>query len=458
MPLSANYPPIEITKETDLEHHWHPFTDHGSLSNEDLRVITQGDGCYIWDSDGNRILDGMAGLWCVNVGYGRQEIVDAAADQMRLLPYYNTFFKSTHQPAAKLAEKIASVTPGNLNKIFFTGSGSESNDTVIRLVRTYWAALGRKNKTCIISRKNAYHGSTMSGVSLGGMDAMHSQGGPLIPDISHIRQPYWYHEGGESTPEEFGLECARELESEILRLGEDRIAAFIAEPIQGAGGVIVPPENYWPEIMRICKAHDILFVADEVICGFGRLGEWFGSIAMDLQPDIISMAKGLSSGYLPIGAVAASTNISDAVEEGPGEFFHGYTYSAHPTCCAAALTNLEILGTEGIIDNVRDYTIPLFSKKWASLGEHPLVGDARSKGMMAALELVPHKPERSRFAQEGEVGMVCREHCFKNGLVMRAVRDTMIVSPPLIINDDQIEELVDKAWTALDRTHKHING
>ena len=458
MAYSANYPPIKVTKQMDLDHHWHPFTDHTTLTDTELRVITQGDGCYIWDGDGNRILDGMAGLWCVNVGYGRQEIVEAAADQMRQLPYYNTFFKSTHQPAAKLAEKIAAVTPGDLNRIFFTGSGSESNDTVIRLVRTYWAAAGKPDKTFIISRKNAYHGSTMSGVSLGGMATMHSQGGPLIPDIAHIRQPYWFHEGGDLSPEEFGLACARELETEIARIGEDRVAAFIAEPIQGAGGVIIPPQSYWPEIMRICREHEILFVADEVICGFGRLGEWFGSIAMDLEPDMVSMAKGLSSGYLPIGAVAVSSRVADAVEQGTDEFFHGYTYSAHPTCCAAALANIEILEKEGIIARVRDHTIAQFAKKWSQLADHPLVGDARSHGLMAALELVPDKPNRSKFAIEGEVGNRCRDHCFANGLVMRAVRDTMIVSPPLIISDRQIDELVDKAWKALDLTYKQMDA
>ncbi|MBL4732614.1 MAG: aspartate aminotransferase family protein [Rhizobiaceae bacterium] len=454
MTTNPNSPSADELKQNDLAHHWHPFTDHSELDDKTLRLITHADGSYIWDSNGNKILDGMAGLWCVNVGYGRSEIVDAVTKQMSDLPYYNTFFKSTHQPVAELAEKIASLTPGDLNHVFFTGSGSDANDTVLRLVRTYWAHKGKKDKTIIIARKNAYHGSTMAGVSLGGMSGMHEQGAPLIPDIAHIKQPYWFHEGGDMSPDEFGLECARDLEKKIDELGEDRIAAFIAEPVQGAGGVIIPPETYWPEIMRICKARDILFVADEVITGFGRLGEWFGSQCFGLQPDVIAMAKGLSSGYLPIGAVAFSDEISNTLQK--GEFAHGYTYSGHPACCAAALANLKIIEEEKLIERVKNHTAGYFAKKWASLGEHPLVGEARSIGLVGALEMVPDKPKRSKFENEGDTGAICRDHCFNNGLVMRAVRDTMIVSPPLIITDNEIDEMVEKAWKSLDQTHASI--
>ncbi len=321
MEPKPNFPDAETIKKTDLAHHWHPFMDTAELGMDDLRLISTAKGCHIWDSDGNRILDGMAGLWCVNVGYGRDEISDVAAAQMRELPYYNTFFKSTHAPVAALAEKIASITPGDFNRIFFNTSGSDSNDTALRIARTYWAAKGKPEKTVVITRKNAYHGSTFAGVSLGGMGAMHGQGGPLIPDITHIDQPYWFDEGGDMTPEEFGLERARALEAEIDRLGEDRVAAFMAEPIQGAGGVIIPPDSYWPEIMRICKERNILFIADEVICGFGRVGEWFGSIHYNLKPDMISMAKGLSSAYLPIGAVAFSEARAQEMFETAGEWF-----------------------------------------------------------------------------------------------------------------------------------------
>ncbi|MBO6814116.1 MAG: aspartate aminotransferase family protein [Rhizobiaceae bacterium] len=452
MDRKPNFPDAESIKSTNLAHHWHPFTDTASLGMEDLRLISQAKGSHIWDSEGNRILDGMAGLWCVNVGYGRDELADTAAAQMRELPYYNTFFKSTHAPVAALSEKLASLTPGDLNRIFFNTSGSDSNDTVLRIARTYWASRGQPEKTVIIARKNAYHGSTMAGVSLGGMGAMHGQGGPLIPDIVHIDQPYWYDEGGDTDPEEFGLQRARALEAEIDRIGVDKIAAFIAEPIQGAGGVIIPPDSYWPEVMRICRERDILFCADEVICGFGRLGEWFGSIHYDLQPDMISMAKGLSSAYLPIGAVAFSEARAQEMFDAAGEFFHGYTYSGHPACCAVALKNIEIIEREGLIDRTRDHTAPLFAEKMKALGDHPIVGEVRTRGLLAAIELVPEKPSRKRFDNYGEVGTVCRDFCFSNGLVMRAVRDSMVASPPLVITDEEIDELVEKAWKSLDQT------
>ncbi|MEO0329366.1 MAG: aspartate aminotransferase family protein [Pseudomonadota bacterium] len=452
MGTKPNFPDAATIKAKNLAHHWHPFMDTAELGMDNLRLINQADGCYIWDSEGHKILDGMAGLWCVNVGYGRSEIADAASDQMRELAYYNTFFKSTHSPAALLAEKIASKTPGDLNRIFFNTSGSDSNDTVMRVARTYWASIGKPEKTVIITRKNAYHGSTMAGVTLGGMSAMHGQGGPFVPDVTHIDQPYWFDEGGDMSPGEFGLQRARALEEEIDRLGEDRVAAFMAEPIQGAGGVIVPPESYWPEIMRICKERDILFVADEVICGFGRTGEWFGSIHYDLQPDMISMAKGLSSGYLPIGAVAFSERRAQEMFATAGEFFHGYTYSGHPACCAAALKNIEIMERENLIERVRDHTAPLFAEKLATLSDHPIVGEVRTRGLLAAIELVPEKPSRKRFENYGEVGGICRDFSYSNGLVMRAVRDSMVMSPPLIITDEQIDEMVEKVAKSLDET------
>ena len=272
----------------------------------------------LWDSDGNQILDGMSGLWCVNIGYGRGELAEAAARQMRQLPYYNTFFMSTHPPAVALAAKVAEVTPEGMNRIFFASSGSEANDTNIRLVRHYWAALDKPEKRVIISRKNGYHGSSVGSASLGGMAAMHAQGGLPIPDVVHIDQPYWYGEGGESDPEEFGLARARALEEAIDRIGEDRVAAFIAEPIQGAGAVIIPPDTYWPEIQRICDEREILLIADEVITGFGRTGAWFGSETFNIKPDIMTVAKGMSSGYQPIGGSILSERTAQVFEQSAG--------------------------------------------------------------------------------------------------------------------------------------------
>lgn len=439
-------------QDRDTAHHWHPFTDTRKLAAKGARVITRAEGVYLVDSDGHRLLDGMAGLWCVNVGYGRSELVDAASRQMTELPYYNTFFQTSHPPVIELSTTLAGLTPGDLNRFFFTSSGSEANDTVVRLVRTYWDVLGKPGKKTIIARHNAYHGSTVAAASLGGMKAMHAQSGLPIPDITHIAQPYWYDEGGDLSREEFGLRAANALAEEIDRLGEDRVAAFIAEPVQGAGGVIVPPDSYWPAVKRICAERDILLIADEVICGFGRLGHWFGCEHYDLQPDLISMAKGITSGYLPLGAVAIGDKVAGPLIEQAGEFFHGYTYSGHPTCAAVAVENLRILAGENIIQRVHDHTAEYFQKAWSSLGDHPLVGEARSVGLMGALELVPDKPARTRFENLGQAGELCRDRCLENGLVMRAVRDSMIVSPPLIIDEQQIDELVDKARRSLDQT------
>jgi len=426
-----------------------PFTDYRQLNEKGARIITRAEGVHLWDSEGQRILDGMAGLWCVNVGYGREELVEAASRQMRELPYYNLFFQTAHPPALELAKAIAELAPEGMNHVFFTGSGSEANDTVLRLVRHYWATKGQPEKRVVIGRWNGYHGSTLAGASLGGMAAMHEQGG-LLPDIVHIPQPYWFGEGGEMSPEEFGIWAADQLERKILEVGEERVAAFIAEPIQGAGGVIVPPESYWPRVRQILDKYDILFIADEVICGFGRTGEWFGSQYYGNAPDLMPIAKGLTSGYVPMGGVVVRDEVVRVLDEG-GEFYHGFTYSGHPVAAAVALENIRILRDEGIVDRVRSTTAPYLQKRWAELADHPLVGETRGVGMVAALELVRDKKTRSRY--EGGAGMLCREHCFRNGLVMRAVGDTMIIAPPLVITPESIDELVSLARLSLDQTH-----
>ena len=439
-------------QELDRRHYLHPFTDYKALHARGSRVIVKAEGVYLYDSEGNRILDGMAGLWCVNVGYGRRELADAAYRQMLELPYYNSFFQTAHPPAIELARQLVDLTPPQFNRVFFTGSGSEGNDTVVRLVRRYWDLMGQPGRKVIISRQNAYHGSTVAGASLGGMAFMHEQGGLPIPDIVHIAQPYWYGEGGDLSPAEFGLKVAGELERKIEELGAHRVAAFIGEPIQGAGGVIIPPDTYWPEIQRICDRHGILLVADEVICGFGRTGHWFGSNLYGIRPDLMTVAKGLSSGYLPIGGVMVGDRIADVLVEKGGEFAHGYTYSGHPAACAVASANLELIQRENLVPRTRDETGPYLAEKWRAIGEHPLVGEARSIGLIGALELVRDKRDRRFFDNRGEVGTICRDFCFQNGLIMRAVRDTMIIAPPLVISLGQIDELAEKAWRCLDLT------
>lgn len=443
-------------KSADRAHHLHPFTDFKALGEEGSRIITRAEGVYIHDSDGNRILDGMAGLWCVNLGYGREELVEAASAQMRELPYYNNFFKTTHPPAVKLAEALCRLAPEHMNHVFFTGSGSEANDTMLRMVRRYWTLQGKPEKHWIISRDNAYHGSTVAGASLGGMSPMRAQGGALVPGITHVRQPYWFGEGRDTSPEEFGRTCAAAIEARILELGEKNVAAFIAEPVQGAGGAIIPPSSYWPAVKEVLAKYDVLLVMDEVICGFGRLGEWFGSQHYNLEPDLMPVAKGLSSGYLPIGAVLIGDRVADTLIEEGGEFFHGFTYSGHPVCAAVALKNLELLQAEGIIERVRDDLGPYLAQCWSTLADHPIVGEARSLGMIGALEIVADKASGARFDKSLGAGALCRDLCFESGLVMRSVGDTMIISPPLVITHQQIDELVTLARQALDGTASRL--
>lgn len=442
----------------DAEHHLHPFTNTGALNKKGARVITKGEGVYLWDSEGNKIIDGMAGLWCVNMGYGRKELVEAANTQMNQLAYYNTFFQTTHTPAAELAREIASVTPGDLNHIFFANSGSEAIDTIIRLVRQYWAIKGKPYRNILISRENAYHGSTVGGTSLGGMSGMHKQGAPLVPNIERIRQPYWYGEAGDMSEEEFGIACAKALEEKILEVGPDNVAAFVGEPIQGAGGVIVPPANYWAEIQKICQKYDILLAADEVICGFGRTGSWFGSETLGITPDIISMAKGLSSGYLPIAAVAVGDRISNALIEHDDDFNHGYTYSGHPVSAAVAIANIRLMKEENIVDYVANDIGPYFQQKLRdTLGEHPLVGHIEGVGLVAGIALVKDKATKELFPDDLDIGMICRDHCFNNGLIMRAVGSRMVLSPPLVISRDEVDELIEKARLCFELTLKSVS-
>jgi len=439
-------------QDLDRDHYLHPFTDHKDLREKKSRIITRADGVYIYDADGNQILDGMSGLWCVNVGYGREELVEAAARQLRELPYYNSFFQCAHPPSIELSRLLKDISQPQFNNVFYAGSGSESNDTIVRMVRRYWDILGQPDKQIIISRDNAYHGSTMAGASLSGMKPMHRQGGLPIPGIVHIEQPYWFGSDRSLTPAEFGFQAARALGKKIEELGVDKVAAFIGEPIQGAGGVIVPPDTYWPEIQRICNECGILLITDEVITGFGRLGEWFGADYFEVIPDLMAFAKGVTSGYLPLGGVMVADRIVEVLVEQGGEFFHGYTYSGHPPACAVAIENIRIMQREGLIDRVKTDIGPYLQQRWEKLGEHPLIGESRMVGLMGALELVASKKTLERFDEDRGVGKICRDLLMDNGLVMRAVGDTLVVAPPLILSHEQADELVEKTWKCLDLT------
>jgi putrescine aminotransferase len=440
----------------DQSHHLHPFTDHKALAAIGTRIIVRAEGCWLWDSDGARILDGMAGLWCVNVGYGRKRLVEAAARQMTELPYYNAFFQSAAPSTIELAAKLAEIAPEGLTRAFFANSGSEANDTVVKLVRYFWNLQGKPDKKTIISRELAYHGVTLAAASLSGLKAMHPQSDLPLPGFEHVDSPYWYAHGGDLSPEAFGRRAAASLERRIQELGPDKVAAFIGEPIQGAGGVIIPPPGYWAEIQRICRQYDVLLIADEVICGFGRTGRWWGSDAFEIAPDVMTMAKGLSSGYLPISAVMVGARVGGAVAESGEEWTHGFTYSGHPVAAAVALENIRIMEEEGLAERASGPIGQAFADMLASLADHPLAGEARSKGLIGAVELVADKAARRHFPEDRSVGLACRDHCIREGLVMRAVRDVMVLAPPLIVSEAEIEEMGRRARRAFDRTARDL--
>ena len=453
----TNHMPTAELQALDAAHHMHPFTENAALAKKGARIMTQGKGVWLTDSEGNKIIDAMAGLWCVNIGYGRTEMGDVAKRQMDELAYYNTFFQTSHVPAIALAAKIAELAPGDLNHVFFAGSGSEANDTNIRMVRRYWDIKGQSEKRIIIARHNGYHGSTMGGGSLGGMSPIHAHGGK-IGGIVHIGEPNWWAQGGDMTPEAFGLMRAQELEAMILQLGVENVAAFIGEPVQGAGGVIVPPSTYWPEIQRIVDKYGILLIADEVITGFGRTGNWFGCQTYGIKPHIMTIAKGLSSGYQPIGGSVVCDEVAEVLGS-HGDFNHGYTYSGHPVAAAVALENLRIMQEEHIVEHVRDVAHPYMKERWNALADHPMVGDTQLVGLMGSLALTPDKEKRARFASEyGTVGYRCRERCFANNLIMRHVGDRMIISPPLVITPDEIDVVIERARKSLDECYAGLKA
>ena len=446
-------------KELDALHHLHPFTNHKSLRSGGARIIVRGHGPYLWDSDKNRILDGMSGLWTTSVGYGREELADAAHAQMCELPFYNTFFRTTHPPVVALSRKLSEIAPDTLNNVFYGSSGSESNDTAIRLIRHYWWLKGQPKRRIIISRKNAYHGSTIAAGSMGGMAHVHAHSYPVYDGFRHVMDPYWYGESetGE-TPEAFGLRAAKAIEDEILAVGPENVAAIAAEPVQGAGGVKIAPSTYWPEVQRIVDKYGVLLLADEVITGFGRLGTWFGSEYYGIRPNLITFAKAATSGYIPLSGLIVDDMIIDALMAHDDDFNHGYTFSGHPVACAVALKNIEIIERERLIPKVQESTGPALSKMLAKFADHPLVGEVRSVGLLGAIELVADKKTRRRFDNPGRVGLICRDHFFRNGFIMRAVFDTMVTAPPLIWTQEHFDEAEAAIRRSLDQTLHDVAG
>jgi len=442
----------------DVSHHLPAQQDYRLMRDSGgSRVIVRAEDCEIFDAEGNELLDGMAGLWCVNVGYGREELARVAYDQMRELPYYNTFFRTVSEPTVLLSAKLAELLGGKLSHIFFNNSGSEAIDTVIRLVRHYWQIKGQPDRNVIIARNNAYHGSTIGGVSLGGMAAMKKQGGPWVPGFEHVLQPYAFNEGFGEDPAAFCDRAVAAIEERILSVGPDKVAAFIGEPVQGAGGVIIAPEGYWPRVAALCRKYGILLICDEVICGFGRLGAWFGFQHYGIQPDLVTMAKGLSSGYLPISAVGVSGEIVNTLRDAGGMFVHGYTYSGHPAAAAVALRNLQILEREHLVARTANDTGPRLAAGLRELAKHPRVGEARSLGLLGAVEIVARKGTNERFGgAEGKAGPIVRDWCIQQGLMVRAIRDTVVMCPPLTISHEKIDRMLAIIRKALDAAEPQL--
>jgi 4-aminobutyrate--pyruvate transaminase len=439
----------------DIAYQLHPFTNLHRHQSEGPLVITSGKGIYVYDESGREYIEGLAGLWCTGLGFGEERLVEAAARQMRRLPYYHQFGSKAHNVAIDLAERLIKLMPVPMSKVFFNNSGSEANETAIKLVWYYENARGLHRKKKIVSRLRAYHGTTIGAASLTGLAASHRDFDLPLPQIRHADCPYFYREAkpGE-TEEEFATRLAGELDALIRREDPDTVAAFIAEPVMGAGGVIVPPRTYFPKVQAVLKKHDVLLIADEVICGFGRTGKMFGSETFGLQPDIMVMAKQLSSGYLPISATAISEGIYTVLvsqSEKIGTFAHGYTYTGHPASCAVALEVLDIYEERDLLGHVRRIA-PRLQESLRALRDHPLVGDVRGVGLIAGVELVTDKTTKATFAPPGSAGTLFIERAQANGLIVRALQDTVALCPPLIISEPELDELLRRFRTALDET------
>ena len=428
----------ELLAQLDTEHHLHPFTDHRDLHAAGTQVMSRGHGVYVWDARGQRYLDGLAGLWCVNVGYGRDEITDAVTAQMRRLPYYCSFFNTTTEPPIRLAAKIAELAPRGLGHVMFCNSGSEANETALKLIRGYLKLRGQSRRTKILSRQFGYHGVTLATTSMTGLPSCTQPFDLPLPGFIHVPAPHAYAAQREADPGAYATWCLEETGRIIEREDPATIAALFVEPVQGAGGVIVPPPGHLAGLRALARHHGILFVADEVISGFGRLGAWFASELWALEPDFMNLAKGLTSGYLPLGATVVRDEIAATLTE-TGYLAHGYTYSGHPTSCAAALANIEILEREQLPQRVRDEIGPYFQAKLRALATHPRVGEVRGCGLIGALELLP--PDRDRAKLDTTLGARAAKIARSEGVIIRGIRDLVAVAPPLIITRPEIDEL-----------------
>ncbi|MBI4638472.1 MAG: aspartate aminotransferase family protein [Candidatus Rokubacteria bacterium] len=443
------------SRRRDVAYQLHPFTNLQRHEAEGPLVITSGKGIYVYDEAGREYIEGLAGLWCTALGFGEERLAEAAGRQLRRLPYYHQFGSKAHDVAIDLAERLIHLLPVPMSKVFFNSSGSEANETAIKLVWYYNNALGRHRKKKILSRLRAYHGITLGAASLTGLVIAHRDFDLPIPQVRHADCPDYYREARPGESEEaFATRLAESLEQQIRREDPDTVAAFIAEPVMGAGGVLVPPRTYFEQVQAVLRKHDVLLIADEVICGFGRTGRMFGSETFGLRPDIVTMAKALSSGYLPISATAISEPIYQALvrqSEKIGVFAHGYTYTGHPVACAVAREVLDIFEERDLLGHVRRVA-PRLQDGLRALADHPLVGDVRGVGLLAGVELVPDKAARGVFDPPGSAGKLCVARAQAHGLIVRTLQDTVAFCPPLVISEPEIDELLRRFRTALDET------
>ncbi|TNF88359.1 MAG: aminotransferase class III-fold pyridoxal phosphate-dependent enzyme [Gammaproteobacteria bacterium] len=453
-PLHNEFPPDSIEAK-DLKHLLHPTTNLAQHHANGPKVLTRAEGAYIWDNQGNQYLEAMAGLWCTALGYGEEELARVAYEQMKNLSYNQLFAGKTNEASVLLAEKLKAMAPMDAGRVFFGLSGSDANDTQVKLMWYYNNSVGRPEKKKIISRMRGYHGVTVASGSLTGLPPFHKHFDLPIPGILHTDCPHYYRgqAGGESESE-FVDRIVGNLESLILKEGPETIAAFIAEPIMGAGGVVVPPAGYYQKVQALLKQHDILFIDDEVICGFGRTGRAFGAETFGIEPDTMSVAKAVSSAYLPLSAVLLPEFMYEAftaMSAELGNFSHGFTYSGHPVCAAVALKNLELMEERDLFAHAARMG-DLMQDRMAELADHPLVGEVRGAGLIGALELVADKETRAAFPASKGVGAYCMGRCEANGLISRAMGDSMALCPPLIITDAQIDEIFSKLEVALNET------
>jgi putrescine aminotransferase len=439
---------VEALRRLDRAHHLHPFTDHRAMHAAGTHVVRAAKGSTVIDEGGRELLDGLAGLWCVNVGYGREEIVEAVAEQMRAVAFYPSFFNTTTEPTIRLAARLAELAPGRLDRALFSNSGSEANETALKLIRAYWKLRGRRDKTKILSRTFAYHGVTLATTSLTGLPSCTDPFDLPLPGFVQVPGPNAYGSGKSAA--EYGAWCLHETERTIARDGANTIAAMFVEPVQGAGGVIVPPEGYLASLRELCRRHEILFVADEVITGFGRLGAWFASDLWELDPDLMTMAKGITSGYLPLGATMVSDEIAAALEAG-GYLAHGFTYTGHPAACAAALANLGVIERERLVERVRDDVGPRFQKELRRFADHPAVAEVRGVQLIGALEL--RRPPSGPYAAAApnSLGLAAHGLAREEGLIVRGIRDLVALSPPLVVTHGELDRMFAALGRALDR-------